>query len=72
MKHFDIIGYTYEADCYCDSCAAERFGRCACDQNDVHGIDCAGNEVNPIFAGDEHKGTIRCGACGEVIYEEAA
>jgi hypothetical protein len=72
MNSFDIIGYTYEGDNHCDACAAERFGRCPCDQADVHGTDEEDNDVQPIFAGDEHSGSVFCGDCGVTIYEEDA
>lgn len=67
MQSFTIIGYTYEGDAHCDPCAAERFGRCVCDQQDVHGEDGEGNEVEPIFAGDEGVYELVCGDCHEPL-----
>jgi hypothetical protein len=70
LRSFDIIGYTYEGANHCDDCAAERFGRCPCDLADVHGTDGEGNEVYPIFAGDEQDGSVFCDTCGTTIYEK--
>jgi hypothetical protein len=72
MRSFDIIGYAYEGAIHCDACAAERFGRCPCDQADVHGEDGEGNEVQAVFAGYEHDGDVCCDDCGTTIYEKDA
>lgn len=61
--YHDVIGYTFEADVYCDPCTAEVYGRCDCDQQDVHGEDSDGNEISPIFAG-EVEGDLFCASCG--------
>lgn len=58
-----IIGYTYDASTHCDPCAAARFGRCTCDQKDVHGQDREGNEVEPIFSTDELVEELFCEDC---------
>jgi hypothetical protein len=63
VNSFTIIGYAYEADVHCDPCAAARFGRCQCDQQDVHGEDSDGSEITPIFAGDEGVEELSCGDC---------
>ena len=64
-----IIGYTYDAATHCDACAAERFGRCPCEQRDVHGQDSEDNEVLPIYAMEEHPENVYCDDCGDIIYE---
>ena len=69
MKHYEIVGYTYEAGVHCDGCAAERFGLCDCDQQDVHGEDDEGNEIVPLFAGD-CDGSEICEDCGEPLFGE--
>ncbi len=63
----DIIGYTYEAAVHCDSCAAERFGRCVCLHNDVHGEDTEGNDVEPIFVSDAGVDGFFCDDCREPL-----
>lgn len=68
MYGFTIIGYIYDADVHCDSCAAARFGRCTCDQYDVHGEDGEGNEVHPIFTFDEVVEDLSCADCGEALW----
>lgn len=68
MNHTDIVGYTYETDIHCPECAAERFGWCECDiPNDVHGVDGDGNEITPIFAGDEGVDDMTCSDCNEPL-----
>jgi len=72
-----VIGYTYEADYHCISCAEERFG---VDQyGAVEGVDNEGNSTHPVFDTDEwyvnaiYQGethdTLSCGTCHTTIAE---
>lgn len=62
MRHHEVIGYTYEADVHCTSCARERFGGVP----DGH-EDREGNPVHAMFAGDEGADEEHCGDCGEKL-----
>ena len=71
-----IIGYTYEADEHCTSCASKRFigtGSGPVDANGVpfDGTDDEGNPIMPRFVHDEVLETISCGTCGDTIVEAA-
>lgn len=66
MKAWNILGYTYDADLHCCTCACEHFGHEPTEDDK----DSEGNEPHPIFASDEHdvKGE-HCGDCAEEIWE---
>lgn len=67
MKAWDIIGYAYEADTHCVSCAEERFGDLEkADDEGREVLDDEGNEVRPIFASDMEDEEY-CGDCGELL-----
>lgn len=69
MKAFEIIGWAYDADLHCDGCARERFGA-KLDDDENAPEDSEGNEVHPMFAGDEHDPAGEfCGDCGGPIWE---
>jgi hypothetical protein len=65
MNSYDVVGYSFNADCYCVDCTIEAFGG----EPDEDTEDSDGNPVHPIFAGDEHEETVCCGDCGAVIAE---
>lgn len=64
-KTYEVVGYTYEADYHCLTCAEKRFGQSVYNL-DFEAEDHEGNPVHPIFLGslegDEH-----CGDCLEAI-----
>lgn len=64
MKHFDVIGYTFEASIYCPCCTHERFPT-------GEGTDREGNEIHPIFAGEEFgpNELVTCDDCNAEIHE---
>ena len=70
MTHsFEIIAYTYEADCHCLECTRKRFGSETNSSYEQQGItDNEGNNIHPIFAGDEIRSGTACGDCFEIIY----
>ena len=69
MKHWEIVGYTYDADAHCVTCAEERFGPQVHDDEQPP-EDSEGNEIHPMFAGDEYSSEgEHCGDCGEEIVE---
>jgi hypothetical protein len=89
MNCADIIGYTADADVWCESCAAKaypgKFSVCGkpgvltdpgwcpdCGDNGCHveAFDHEGNEVHPIFGGDEFEQSEYCCGCGACIYEK--
>lgn len=59
-----VIGYTYEADVHCLSCAFDRFGDML-DRDDA--IDSEGNSPHPIFDIDEGAEDEHCGDCGDEL-----
>ena len=71
MKAFDVLGYAYDADLHCLACTRQRFGRRACDDAEPP-AGSEGNEIHPVFAGDEHDPAGEyCGDCGAEIVEPA-
>lgn len=74
-----VIGYTYEADVHCPSCAfnAAAVGLLKREQplalgSDEHGlafdlVDREGNPIHPIFSTDEGADVEVCGDCGEEL-----
>ena len=60
-KTYEVIGYAYEADMHCPDCARKRF------KNPDKATDNEGNEVRPIFLGDEHDSPPYCGDCHELL-----
>jgi hypothetical protein len=63
MKAYDVIGYAYEADVHCLSCARARFDGEPDDETE----DSEGNLVHPIFTGDECACAEVCGDCLEPL-----
>ena len=54
MNAADVVGYAYEADAHCVSCAEKRFGKEALDkhpEDEDAATDSEGIPVTPIFAG---------------------
>lgn len=70
MNAADVIGYAYEAEIHCADCTRARFPEANDEFSDV--LDREGNEVHPVFAGDEHETTVVCGDCGDELYEVEA
>lgn len=71
MNAADVIGYTYEADEHCESCAIERFGAALYDET---AEDAEGNPPHPIFGDHEPSNAwigCYCGTCGDEIVEGA-
>ena len=69
MKAYDIIGWAYDGDYHCEGCAWRRFGRKLLDDTNPP-EDSEGNEVHPMFAGDEFgEDGECCGDCGAEIVE---
>lgn len=69
-----IIGYTYEADTHCVSCAVKRFAEVPHKgkELDEHFIpmraeDGEGNEIHPMFSTDEQIEQPFCGTCHQSI-----
>ena len=58
----DIVGWTADAEVWCDYCAWEAYGP----EHDER-KDRAGNDVHPIFAWDECNDEV-CGDCGEGLW----
>ena len=69
MKHWDLVGYVYDVDVHCVTCAEARFGSRVHD-DDRPPEDSDGNEIHPMFAGNEYplEGEY-CGDCGAEIVE---
>lgn len=68
MKHWDVIGYAYEAAFHCEDCTRDRFPEADDEFSNV--TDSEGNDIHPVFAGDEHdpQGEY-CDTCGAEISE---
>ena len=66
-KAYDVIGYSYDAGLHCEGCAQDRFPNIDDDEDPPE--DSEGNEVHPIFEGDEQEESIYCGTCGDCIRE---
>jgi hypothetical protein len=70
MKAWDIIGWTADADTYCDYCADVRYGPDTDERTDSEG-----NDVHPIFADSEWDSDydplvgadLYCSGCGDVL-----
>lgn len=60
-KTYEVIGYAYEADIHCPDCARKRF------PNPNKATDNEGNEVHPVFLGDEFDTPPCCGDCFEPL-----
>jgi hypothetical protein len=78
MKFWEVVGYTYDADVHCVACTRGYIVNTGqtLDPDDIDDYDLAeqftdseGNELHPMFAGDEYMETEYCGDCGEVIME---
>jgi len=69
MRAYDVLGYAYDADLHCPNCGYARFGaRLDDDTNPPQ--DNEGNNVHPLFAGDEYDPAGEyCGDCGAEIVE---
>lgn len=78
MGGIRIVGYTYEADVHCPSCAVQDFkdGRLVPSDNycieDENGLvldakDREGNVIKPVFSTDEDAETMVCGDCGHPL-----
>lgn len=61
-KSYKVVGYSYEADYHCVSCAIERFG----DPDNPELEDSEGNPIHPLFL-DQLEGGKYCGDCLEEI-----
>jgi hypothetical protein len=64
-KSYEVIGYTYEADCHCLDCAGKRFPEN--DRCELYGTDREGNEIHPIFFDTEFDSVPVCGDCFEIL-----
>ena len=62
------VGYTYEADHHCPTCAEERFGPKVHDDI-TPPVDREGNEVGAVLSTSEFFESVHCGDCGELILE---
>ena len=60
-KTYEVIGYAYEADIHCLDCARARF------PNPDQATDNEGNEVHPVFLGDEFDTPPVCVDCFEPL-----
>ena len=60
----DVVGYTYDADIHCPTCAAKRFSAHTL-MGKGHETDGDGNPPNPIF-GDQADGDV-CSDCGDSL-----
>lgn len=66
MNATDIIGWTADADYWCDECAELVYGPESDDRKDGEG-----NDVHPIFASDETPAGSVCGRCSREITDPA-
>jgi hypothetical protein len=64
MKNFELIGYTFEASIHCVPCTFKKFPN-------GEGTDREGNDIHPIFAGDEFgpNECVSCDDCGYTIHD---
>lgn len=68
MNAGDVIGYAYDADLHCESCTRKRFPDADDEFSDVQ--DSEGNDIHPVFAGEEHDPAGEyCGDCFAEIWE---
>lgn len=61
VKDYEVIGYAADADIWCIKCLPY-------DDPDTD-KDSEGNEIHPIFVGDEDSHLEYCNACGENLWE---
>lgn len=64
MKAWTVIGYTADADYWCEDCAATAYG-----PDTESRKDSEGNDVHPIFASDDTPADAVCGRCFASIVE---
>jgi len=62
MKSYDVLGYTADADCYCEACATLKYGG-----TDADTLDSEGNGLGAIFADSEWDTPAHCCACGAFL-----
>jgi len=62
VKAWTVVGWSYDADFHCPDCARARFGDATDDEDDPP-EDSEGNEIHPLFAGDEGAAGEHCGDC---------
>lgn len=67
MKSYETVGYAYEGAAHCVTCAQFRFGIALEDELEPP-LDDEGNEVHPIFAGDESAES-ECSDCADLLVE---
>ena len=79
MHATTVIGYSWQADMHCVDCTrhAANVGLLKREpplsmDTDEHGlatdlVDSEGNEIHPVFAGDEGASDERCGDCGDEL-----
>ena len=70
-RTYDIAGWTYKADIYCNDCASDRFGRQLDSEISPRAIppmDQEGNRVRPIFL-EQLIEDERCGDCGRPLLD---
>ena len=71
MKYYDIVGYTYDADVHCVSCAKKAFTQEDLDSlTDRHIAEWGGtldSDPFPVFAGDADVESYSCGDCYEKL-----
>jgi len=65
-KCFEVIGYTYEADCHCLQCTKNRFGGDPTEV-DYERIDNEGNSIHPIFLDSEWDFPPVCEECLKLL-----
>ncbi len=67
-----IVGYTYEAACYCPDCTARDWTEARLShlpgERDEHSLfmtmfDREGNQVHPVFTTDESAADLYCDRC---------
>jgi hypothetical protein len=63
MKAWEVVGWTADADAWCNACAEDAYG-----EDSPTRLDSEGNPVNPVFASDEYGGYV-CGNCLTPIVE---
>ena len=56
-KLYEVIGYAYDADLHCVDCTKERFPL------PNQAVDSEGNEVYPVFLGEEDNENSVCADC---------
>jgi hypothetical protein len=57
VKSYTVIGYAADADIWCEACLLAAGYK-------TDGQDQEGNDVHPLFAGDENADEEHCGSCG--------